>query len=176
MSEEKQSLARAGTMKVTVKEGIDYLKADGIHDSLLKTHPACSDEKELEKETKTSNGASNENEAEKNLKRKSTMEKTAQEGIEFLKSGGDGSRWGHPSEGEKERQAADEDESDSDFDDFGNLRERDEPVTKKPRMAKQGTMAVTAKEGIDYLKAEGKDRLLKIQGLVDDEKVRIMIF
>jgi len=41
----------------------------------------------------------------------------------------------------------------------------------KPTLARDGTMQVTAKEGIDYLKSEGKTRLLKAQGLVEDKPV-----
>ncbi|GFO21953.1 eukaryotic translation initiation factor 3 subunit f [Plakobranchus ocellatus] len=39
----------------------------------------------------------------------------------------------------------------------------------KTSLARDGTMQVTAKEGIGYLKAEGKDALLKVQGLVEDK-------
>ncbi|KAK3737128.1 hypothetical protein RRG08_016434 [Elysia crispata] len=39
----------------------------------------------------------------------------------------------------------------------------------KASLARDGTMQVTAKEGIGYLKSEGKDALLKAQGLVEDK-------
>ncbi|XP_076472263.1 uncharacterized protein LOC143301760 [Babylonia areolata] len=39
----------------------------------------------------------------------------------------------------------------------------------KPSLARDGTMQVTAKEGIDYLKSEGKTKLLEFQGLADPE-------
>lgn len=39
----------------------------------------------------------------------------------------------------------------------------------KTALARDGTMEVTAKEGIEFLKSEGKTRLLKAQGLVDEK-------
>ncbi|XP_064642894.1 uncharacterized protein LOC135497107 [Lineus longissimus] len=40
----------------------------------------------------------------------------------------------------------------------------------KPHLAKDNTMKVTAKEGVDFLKAEGAKDLLKAQGLIPDVK------
>lgn len=37
----------------------------------------------------------------------------------------------------------------------------------KPDLTRSGTMQVTAKEGIEYLEASGKDKLLEMQGLKD---------
>ncbi|XP_062581150.1 uncharacterized protein LOC134242955 [Saccostrea cucullata] len=42
----------------------------------------------------------------------------------------------------------------------------------KPSLHREGTMVVTAKEGIDYLEAEGKTKLLEMQGLKDPEPVQ----
>lgn len=39
----------------------------------------------------------------------------------------------------------------------------------KPHLHREGTMQVTAKEGIDYLESEGKTKLLEMQGLKDPE-------
>ncbi|WAR15196.1 hypothetical protein MAR_005301 [Mya arenaria] len=43
-------------------------------------------------------------------------------------------------------------------------------ASAKPGMTRDGTMQVTAKEGIALLKASGKDTLLEMQGLKDGEK------
>lgn len=42
-------------------------------------------------------------------------------------------------------------------------------ATAKPDLPRDGTMQVTAKEGIDYLKSAGKDTLLEMQGLKEPE-------
>ncbi|CAG5118468.1 unnamed protein product [Candidula unifasciata] len=39
----------------------------------------------------------------------------------------------------------------------------------KSGLVRDGTMQVTAKEGIEYLKSQGKETLLKVQGLADDK-------
>jgi len=86
--DEKPSLQRASTMPVTAKEGAAFLAAsggvfDGTRSEAKKVEEAL---KATEEEGKNSNGTTNDDEDESSkLKRKGTMQATAEEGEEFLK-------------------------------------------------------------------------------------------
>jgi len=86
--DEKPSLQRASTMQVTAKEGAELLAAsggvvDGTRSETKKVEEAM---KANEEENQSANGTSNdENDGEGALKRKGTMQLTAEEGEEFLK-------------------------------------------------------------------------------------------
>ncbi|KAK7093891.1 nucleolin-like [Littorina saxatilis] len=124
MADAKPSLARDGTMQVTAKEGIDYLKSEG------KT-------KLLEYQ-----GLAQPTEDKPGLQRDGTMAVTAKEGERLLESTG-----GAPDEDAQTRGQQRK------IDDIKNETAPESPA-KKAKLAKDTTMLVTAKEAKDLLGKE----------------------
>ncbi|XP_071110088.1 uncharacterized protein [Haliotis cracherodii] len=129
MTDAKPSLARDGTMQVTAKEGIDYLESAG-HDKLLKLQG-------LKPEEDAASGSN-----KSGLPRDSTMAVTAKEGEQFLEAAG--GTVDADALTRSQQKKIEEIQSET----------SEEPSPKKPKMSKEGTMAVTAKEGKDLLNNE----------------------
>ncbi|XP_063409245.1 uncharacterized protein LOC134692696 [Mytilus trossulus] len=126
MAEEKTKLTRDGTMQVTAKEGIDYLESSGKETLLVMSGLKDPEPEPPAKKTKLAKGT--------------TMVGTAKEADRLL---GDN-------------------RPDADAMTRGQQKQidaisKEAPSTpKKAKLAKAGTMAVTAKEGTDLL---GKEKL-----------------
>ncbi|KAL8578204.1 hypothetical protein ACOMHN_040965 [Nucella lapillus] len=146
MADAKPNLARDGTMQVTAKEGIDYLKAEGKTKLLEFQKLEGIDYLKAEGKTKLLEfqGLAESEASKPGLPRDNTMAVTAKEGERLLETTG-----GAPDEDAQTRGQQRK------LEEIKNETAPESP-TKKARLAKDSTMAVTAKEAKDLL---GKEKL-----------------
>ncbi|XP_050413586.1 uncharacterized protein LOC126828048 [Patella vulgata] len=121
MTDAKATLTRDGTMQVTAKEGIDLLKKEGCN-RLLAAQGLISD-------------VGNSSSDKPGLPRDGTMAVTAKEGEAVLDSLGGKPDADAATRGQQKKIEAIQKET------------KEDPPAKKPKLAKDGTMVATAKEG-----------------------------